>query len=523
MHEDQSKKCRNIIPRWRPVARTVALGEANASSGFLPADPMLFTGAEVALTDALATFDDNPGVAFAAEAVATAILSGFPEAAKAPARRVLGARELSSGLASLAESCLNPGTQNPQQAPISLTSDHVRLIRARMHNGYVGPYAWLDLALAYTSIGNQKKAERALKVARGLMREPTRLLLRAEVRFYQHADKSDRALDLLLREPEQVVADPWLLAAEIGLHRLVGKPSKNLKKASNVLKSDIMPFHLSELAAAVGTEELMAGSHKKARLLFQAAVFDPAEQGLAQTVWAGQLDKRIVIPKMQALRHSSEARAREAMARFRWRLVAKSCRDWVEEEPFATSPAIILTGTLSVFLGDLEGALKAADQGLINNPENLVLRNNKAFILAKLDRFEEATKILSEIIPLAHSDSENSILVGATLGLTLLRSGMIDEGRRFYRQAYDLARVLDRKNNGNHALRVAIFFVAEVRALGVIDHETDATMMKVANPDKLQGELAELHKALKRYVRRPRLSRDAFVHGLVRGVLDKVR
>lgn len=521
MHDDLSKRNRYVIPRWRPIARAVSLGEATAVSVGPPSETMRVAGVDSALADALATFDENPGIAFAAEAVAAAILAGRPEAAEEPARRVLDAPILSMGLVSLARNCINPSFHGPNRIPVSLAGDFVRSFRSRSRNGYVGSYAWLDLALAHLSIGNHGKAERALKIARGLMRVPTRLLLRAEARFYQHTKHHDRALDLLRREPEMVLADPWLLAAEIGLHRLAGKAPRNVKRALRMLKDDIAPFHLSELAAAVGTEELMAGSHKKARRLFRTAIVDPAEQGLAQTVWARQFDKKIVIPETQALRRSAEALAREAAARFRWSLVVRACREWLKEEPFASSPTIVLSGTLSVYLGDFESALEALDQGLDANPKNLLLLNNKAFILARLDRLAEAAKLLSGINSSALSDPRFAVLVYATAGLTFLRSGVVEEGRQFYRRAYDLARIVDRRDGGNLAQRVAVYFVAEARILGNLDDEIDAPMIKLANPDKLKGELAEVHKALKRYVRPPRLGREATIDGLVRNFLNR--
>ena len=116
-------------------------------------------------------------------------------------------------------------------------------------------------------------------MARALMRRPTRLLLRAEARFYQHIRKPAQSLHVLDQEINMVLSDPWLLASEIGLRRLAGSTSRHIKRARRMIDGDISPFDLSELTAAVGTEELMAGSHKKARRLFIAAVEDPARAG----------------------------------------------------------------------------------------------------------------------------------------------------------------------------------------------------------------------------------------------------
>ena len=522
MHEEVHKRTRCVIPRWRPVARAVALGEATAVSGGPPTKTILAADANSALDDALETFDKHPKIAFAAEAVAAAILAGRPEAAEAPARHVLDAPALSSGLVSLANACIAPSARRPHKGPDSLTEDYIRSFRAQLRVSYVSPFTWLDLALAHTSVGNYDKAKRALLVARGLMRRPSRLLLRAEARFHQHAGDPGQALHKLRQVPDLVLADPWLLAAEIGLHRHAGSTSMHVKRARRMISEDIAPFHLSELAAAVGTEELMAGSHKRARRLFQAAVVDPAEQGLAQTVWARQRDNRIVLPAARTLRRSAEAWAREAAVRLRWPRVVRACWKWLAEEPFASTPAMMLSSILPVYIGDFHAALEAVNCGLAANPENPMLINNKAFVLARLDRPREAADILSDIDTKVLSDPQTAILVTATAGLLFMRCGLIEECRRLYQRAYELARVLDRRKGSHLASRVALFFVAEARVFGILDDKIDAPMIKLADPDKLKDELADLHKALKRHVRPPRPGREAAVYSPVQDLLHRL-
>ena len=522
MHEEAHKRSRYVIPRWRPVARTVFLGEAAAVSGPQPSHTMPPMDTDQALVNALATFHDRPGKAFAAEAMAAAVLAGQPEAAEAPARRVLDAPALTSGLVSLANACVDKRPPKPGPVAVSVTRDYIRSFRTRLRGGRVGAHAWLDLALAHTSVGSYGRAEQALKVARALMPHPTRLLLRAEARFYQHNLKPGQALHVLAQQIDMVLSDPWLLAAEIGLRRLTGSTSRHVKRAQRMIDGDISPFHLSELAAAVGTEELMAGSHKRARRLFRAAVEDPAEQGLAQTIWARQLDSRITPPAVQTLRRSAEARARDAIARSRWRQAVSACWDWQAEELFASMPAIMLSTILSVYLGNFDAALKVADQGLMFNPGDPYLFNNKAFILARMGRLEEADAVLAGLDTAVLSEPLFAVLIGATAGLISIRGGLVDQGRRLYRRAYEMARLLDRSKGSDLAPRVAVFFTAEARALGVLDDEIDASMLKQADPGRLKGNLAELHKVLARHVRPPRLGRQASVHDLVRNILEKL-
>ncbi len=115
-----------------------------------------------------------------------------------------------------------------------------------------------------------------------------------------------------------------------------------------------------------------------------------------------------------------------------------------------------------------------------------------------------------------------AVLIGATAGLISIRGGLVDQGRRLYRRAYEIARLLDRSKGSDLAPQVAIFFTAEARALGVLDDEIDASMLKQADPGRLKGDLAELHKVLARHVRPPRSGRQASVHELVRNILEKL-
>ena len=57
-------------------------------------------------------------------------------------------------------------------------------------------------------MGAYDKAERALKVARGMMRRPTRLLLRAEARLFQQVGDPELALRGVHRELDATLADP---------------------------------------------------------------------------------------------------------------------------------------------------------------------------------------------------------------------------------------------------------------------------------------------------------------------------
>lgn len=469
---------RNIIPRWRPVGRSVQLGEAS------PAEKSAETSSlrevrQVGLARALDEFRQNRTTPYAAEVVAVAVVEGVPQKAEEAARFLANYGNDLVVTRRLIDSCL--GLASDEDAPTSLTKDDIRAFRVASPYVRESGFAWLDLALAYSSCGQYFKAERALTVARGLAGATNRLILRAEARLYQHMGDPERALATLRRDPDHLLADPWLMAPEIGLSQLVGKNSHLLRRAlATVERGDRPPFQVSELAAAVATTELGAGKHRLARKLFRLAVVDPAESGLAQTVWAArERDKLIRVPGPDALKGSAEARAREAVAQLQWREAEKACEAWYQEEPFATTPAVLLSSLRTAHLDDHVGAVQAANAGLAANPRHSALLNNRAFALATLDRLDEAEADI-EVVENGGTDQDatNRICVTATKGLIAFRRSQLREGEHRYRRAMAMAHDC---RNPDLAAQAGIYLIREAR-LASVDHLTqDTAILKVVH------------------------------------------
>ena len=440
MQVDGRGGSRHIIPRWRPVSRSVQLGEAGVAETNVESVPPIAVFGR-SLTRALKEFRQYRSPPYAAEAIAVAIVEGAPERAKEAAEFLYHhGKDLVIGQ-TMIDHCL--GLKSDKHTPSSFTRENIRAFRIS------GPYirrdgiAWLDLALAYSSCGLYPKAERALTVARGLVGATNRLVLRAEARFYQHMGDPDRALATLRRDPDHLLADPWLLAPEIGLSQLTGKHSRLLRQARAAAEQeDRNPFHTSELAAAVATCELAAGKHRLARKLFRRAVINPAELGLAQTVWAAQeVDQLIHVPDPTALRKSAEACTHDAIGRLQWRRAKKACNVWLREEPFATTPAAILSSLLATHLDDHKGAIQAAAVGLTANPKHPSLLNNRAFASANIGKLDEAEADIGMIKNRTSDQNEtNHICVTATQGLIAFRRRQLEDGERHYRQAMSMAR-----------------------------------------------------------------------------------
>ena len=446
------------------------------------------------ITRAMDEFRQHRAAPYAAEAVAVAVVEGVPERAQEAARFLAHYGEDLVVGRRLIDSCL--GLASEHDAPTSLTKDDIRAFRV------AGPYvresgfAWLDLALAYSSCGQYSKAEKALTVARGLAGTTNRLILRAEARLYQHMGDPERALATLRRDSDHLLADPWLMAPEIGLSQLVGKHSHLIRRALAMVEhGGRPPFQVSELAAAVATTELTAGKHRLARKLFRLAVVNPAELGLAQTVWAArEVDNSIRVPSPSALRGSAEACARDALAQLQWGEAEKACKVWHHDEPFATTPAVVLSSLRTTHLGDHDGAIQAANAGLAANPRHPPLLNNRAFALASLGRLDEAEADM-EVVKKegAAQDVTNRICVTATEGLIAFRRDRLEEGEHHYRLAIAMAHSA---RNSDLAARAGIYLVREARIANINHLAQDPAILNIVYAKGLPPSTECLRKSI---------------------------
>ena len=392
----------------------------------------------------------------------------------------------------LIDSCL--GRRSVDDTPTSLSKNDVQAFRASSPYIRTDGFAWLDLALAHASCGQYKKAEKALTVARGLVGDSNRLVLRAEARLYQHMGDPDKALAALRRNLGLLKDDPWLMAPEIGLSQFVGTHSRHIRRARSTLeRRELPPFELSELAAAVATAEQEAGKHRHARKLFRLSVLEPAELGLAQTVWAArEKDELIRVPDANALKGSAEASARDALAQLKWKEAQTACKAWYHDEPFATTPAIVLSSLLSTHLDDHAGAIEIADSSLLVNPRHPYLLNNRAFALATIGRLDEAESTIIKIKnDSIEQDATNHICTTATLGLIAFRRGDSETGERLYRKAMRMAHDARKVDL---AARAGIFLLREAYRARMDELAQDPTVLNAVHAKGLHPSTESLRR-----------------------------
>ena len=428
---DSIVRNRTVIPRWKSPRE--AIETSNSQEGEVLSRKTLGNPWIEHLT---ATFNQFPSAHTAHELYETASLYG----------RAGGLAPLVLNLTKpLREALVRPDAMKQQfggatvHAPFSLDDSvdvHEAVARSEIHrirnlltDNSDRPFCWSELARHYLVVAEHKKAIKCMQVALKLAKR-NRYLCRAATRLYMHVQDPERALSLLRSEPT-ITSDPWLLAAEIATSTASSKKSRFLDVAMRFITSS--PFNenqLSELAAAVGTVELIDGATKRAKFLFDKSLIAPTENSLAQAQWAVERESKIVIPASAWKTPASyEAKALAFRRARNWKNALQACAAWLAEEPFSSRPAMM--GSYLAFRPEYQRMMEQfASAGLRRDPDNFPLLNNRAVARAYLGRTEEAYADVKTA--LQHASARNDAHLMATLGLIAFRSGMPELGREYY-------------------------------------------------------------------------------------------
>lgn len=427
-------KDRKIIPRWHDFRQAFLLGEL---------DP-IHSRARKPIVDAdfdgkLRDWQHRRTLPFAVEVVGAAIVLQREEEAAEAAQFILSSEtELPPGVLRLARRVASPA--EPERASPDELPRPKRLheLRARLRDAPRNPLCWADLSLQYAYVGKVESSARAMDVAVELAPE-NRFILRSAVRLYVHKGDPEHAHFLLLRSPA-TDSDPWLVAAEIAVACILDQTSPFVRPARAMLALEsYAPRHLSELASALGTLEISAGSTRRARKLFAQSLTDPTENTVAQARWVyhhlGGID---LDPSCLSTPRSFEARAWAHFHAGNWKDALSESMKWLSGQLFSSRPAILGSYVASVSLQDFNESARLARAGLSANPADPVLLNNLAYSLANSGELGGAEKALAKVRNRKGEPAVDVVRL-ATAGLLQFRRGNLDQGRFLYRKAIETA------------------------------------------------------------------------------------
>ena len=453
---------RFLIPRWRRLTVTTATSELAmpAAKGNSFDIGSRFT----AFGDKLVQWNESPTLVTAAEVVGAALVEAR-ESEVVDAARLLTSHGSSAtvSLRRLAQRSIERarphGLSLSPQFPDYRHEKRVWRQRVRLHPK--SALAWVELSLLDIVGGHEPTALRSMLVALQLA-PSNRHVLRSAARLFLQLRDPQRAYDTIAKS-DGIRRDPWLVAAELSLAALAGRKPSNFGLGRRfIVEGDFVPGQFTELAGAIGTLELIAGRHNKAREFFRKSVIAPTGNALAQAEWAAPTIGIDLVGQsfFGGVTEIDEARALQLLNSESFSEVPDACRNWSRSEPYSIRPYEI-SSSASALVEDHHLTLETARRGFAIRQTSYTLLNNYAFALASLGRFSEAEQVLRKI---GAAEGRHWSVSEANRGLLAMRKGEYDLGMTLYRTAISDFRGRAERQSAD----VAFLYMAREAALAAL-------------------------------------------------------
>ena len=475
---------RRVVPRWRRFDESLWRGELDPS---IPPQERVSTSGDP-LARKLADWFRHRTVAHASDVAGAALVLGRPEDAREPAEFLLRTEDgVSQWAKELASHVLTGYSANTPHLPSETTRQmlhrEVHSLRKRVRREPRDSVRWVDLALAYATLGLDAKASENMNVAVHLAPN-NRFVVRSASRLFVHLKEPDRAHELVLKS-DQTPHDPWLLAAEVAVGSIAERTPRFVKQATRTIADQVFPpAQISELAAAAATVELRAGSIRKAKRLFRKSLEEPTENSVAQARWAARMHSVLNYgDSMPRTLGAFEAESWRLYENSQWQEALYQSKLWQFDQPFSSRPGCHGSFIACVAMRDYVAGEKIARDALVANRDDFTLLNNLTFSLINQDRFLDASKVLSKLENTQLSTPE-SIVLEATSGLLDYRNGNYLSGHQKYLSARERARTkgwrkLQALASAFHAMEEAAVMGSGYQALR---DEADALMSNQEDP-----------------------------------------
>lgn len=455
---------RQVVPRWRDSE------VASRSPDLLPlkhaARPAVFVSH---LEGKLEEFRRFPSVGVAADVASSALLTGEMDALDEVSGIILSPSStapaylrhlVKAGLAGRGPRDAHHSTSMVHRAEIARLR---RLLMVEPRN----PILLMDLARHQATLGLHDRAEQTARIAVALAPN-NRWILRSTSKLLTVYDKPLEA-HRLLTQTKATASDPWLVAAELATAQAANVSPKFWRQAQSFLVGrSLGPEHLSELASAVGTFELLEGKTKKAKEWFRLSLKSPTENALAQAKWAERKTRNgfHVESLFESVGMAYEAACFSAYNEQDMIRAMGLAMEWMNDEPFSTVPAS-MASYLASLLDDYDGVIDATSRGLMATPHDECMMNNRIFALissgSAFGEDEEEVAHWAQGAARALRErqiSENSNVshILANFGLLFYRMGDFVSGRRLYHRAIETAQSAGSRTTEVNAL---MFFTRE--------------------------------------------------------------
>ncbi len=447
-------KERRVIPNWRSFGKTSVLGELNSfQKNFIEA-PL-----QVGIDEYLIDWDLNKTTIHASDLLSASIVNNYTEHNKViEAAEFILKNESISTFSQIAlakkilkkELSLDPSINldaidlNDINSIINIETLNLKIKQTKV---LIAKYPfnsiyYVELSRYYSILGQENKSIESMQTALHLAND-NRFILRSASRLFAHVNYDDNEyLDYFLkklRKSKSIKKDPWLLSAEISLSTLRGKSSKLIKNGVQLINSkNVSPFSFSELASAIGTEELLSGSHKKSKLLFDQALISPNDNSLAQIEWASTKDNRIKVDSSKTnVKMNHEALALENYQEGEYGMAVSNATKWLKDMPFSKRPVMFSSNIATTMLKDNNKSISILRTGLISHPNDPEIINNLAYAYSLENKPEIALLELNKLKQSNYEMTTQACLI-ATKGLAQFRKGLHELGRENYIRAIEI-------------------------------------------------------------------------------------
>ena len=461
MNVNYRPKNRRVIPNWRYFAQTSSIGELDDC--FVMSEESADED-EYAIDEYIIRWQDRKNVFNAGDLISAAISNSrkyHPQSIEA-AKFILNHKcQDNVALNNTARFVVNSLCEESTQKMVTRLDDALNQLdniqdvaakikknRALLRSYPYNPILYVDMARSYLTIGRLDKSLKMMQMAL-FIGKGNRYIARAAARLYIHIGDFERA-HYVLRQTGAVRYDPWILASEISVCMLMDKNSSHIKRGLELVHSrNYTPFSITELSSSLGTLE-MQYSRKKSRDLFQLSLTAPNENSLAQADWASRyIPVRLDNVDRESVRFDYEAQAYAALKREDFQTAVTRIVDWVCDMPFSRKPILLGAHIAYTYLNNYVLSEKLLRVGVKANPQDCVLLNDLAYVLARQNNTKDAIGYMERLetqlkkkLPNQNMRDEYSsieVCMTATKGLIAFRRGEHLLGKEKYKEAIRMA------------------------------------------------------------------------------------
>ncbi len=447
-----NKNNRNVIPIWRSFNKTVDANELDLPNKIMKPKSLVID-IEGLITD----FKSSPNLYTATDLYSGIITNGITDEgliedvknyilehpAGTQAQRLFLTGKYEDRLRSL----IDIHTTSELFTLLDIRSS-IHNLKKVIYNNPLDATLYVDLSRLYTIIGQSKQAEKYMSYALKISRD-NRFVVRSAVRLFSHIGELDKG-QYYLKKSGLLSRDPWVYAAYVGLNSLMGKVNINKKLVGSLTSSGrFSDFDLTELVSALATIEINEGNYKTGRKLFRKSLIEPNSNTLAQVEWfSNKFSVFPVEPTNYDVPNKFEAIAYDSYSKKRFEDAYQNAVYWYLDVPYSTEPILNASHIACIFLQNFEKAEDLLTIGLTHNPYNALIINNLAYCKLKLNKTNEAVKLLSKLINIDMNTvlPETRVCIWATIGLYFISINQQEEGITYYDKGIESANKLKDKS-----------------------------------------------------------------------------